>query len=68
MGYFVPLNMHGYAHIQLTRNFFFPFKNKIVTLWDILANFVHIMKFEYKSDQEAKDNKLSGLGFVILVS
>lgn len=34
----------------------------------ILANFVHIVKFEYRSDQEAKDKKLSGLGFVVPVS
>lgn len=63
--------MHWYAYIQLTHNFLvFPIqkKKKIVVLWKVLVSFVHIMKFKYRSDQEAKDNKLSGLRIVSLLS
>lgn len=60
--YFVPLNVHQYTHIDLTgKSGFLSFKKKIV-LPKLLSSFVHIMKFKYRSDKEAKDKKVEWFG------
>lgn len=68
LGYFVPVSMHQYAYIELIGKWgLLSFKKNLVSL-KLLASFVHIKKFKYRPGRETEDKKLSGLGFISLMS